>query len=93
MEAAFCPSFRKWFHMAMKTNNICQANSIKEKELWVAVVIQEWAIWALDKETLTQIYMWTSTAIHHQCQSQVKTKEATNICMEHLDSHKTTIHN
>ena len=57
MEAASCQSFKKWFHTEMKINSTYLANNTKEKEQLVAVGTLEWATWAWEAATMTQMYL------------------------------------
>ena len=43
--------------MEMKINSIYPANNTKEKEPLVAVAIHEWATWAWEVATTTQMYL------------------------------------
>ena len=71
--------------MEMKINSIYLANNTKEKEQLVAVAIHEWATWALEVATMTQMYLLeTRLSSSSQCLLQDRIREVTNTCMEHL---------
>ena len=71
--------------MEMKINSICPANNTKEKEQLVAVAIHEWATWASEVATMTQMYL-LEIRLYNSSQFllQDKTKEVINTCMERL---------